>query len=105
MKHLLLSSILMLGNASALAESLLITDARLMEQGLPTDVNYDILVSDGVINRIGENLSEVAADAVIDAASRPVTGAFFAGITALASMKLGWCPILSILDLPTYTPV
>ena len=73
MKHLLLSSILMLGNASASAESLLITDARLMEQGLPTDVNYDILVSDGVINRIGENLSEVAADAVIDAAGRPVT--------------------------------
>jgi imidazolonepropionase-like amidohydrolase len=89
MKHLLLSSILMLGNASALAESLLITDARLIEQGFPTDANYDILVSGGVINRIGENLSEVAADAVIDAAGRPVTGAFFAGITALGLNEIG----------------
>lgn len=89
MKTLLLSVILILGNTSALAESLLITDARLIEEGLSSNINYDILVSGGVINRIGEDLSGAAADTVINAASRPVTGAFFAGITALGLNEIG----------------
>lgn len=89
MRSLLLLVVLFLGSTTAAAESLLITDARLLERGASSQATYDILISDGVITAVDEDLKKVPADAVIDAAGRPVTGAFFAGVTALGLNEIG----------------
>lgn len=89
MRPLLLFAALLLGSTTASAESLLITDATLLEQSASASTTYDILIADGVIAQISEDLEGTAADTVIDAAGRPVTGAFFAGITALGLNEIG----------------
>tara|TARA_Y100000385_G_scaffold53362_1_gene50778 strand:- start:1917 stop:3152 length:1236 start_codon:yes stop_codon:yes gene_type:complete len=89
MRSLFLSVVLVLSSSITSAESLLITNASLIERGCSSDVTHDILISDGVISRIAEGLIETPADNVIDAAGRPVTSAFFAGITALGLTEIG----------------
>ena len=89
MRRLLLLAILLLGSATTGAESLLITDARLLERGVSSGTTYDILIANGVIERVAQDLKDASADAVIDAAGRPVTGAFFAGVTALGLNEIG----------------
>ena len=89
MRNLFLSVVLLLSSGITSAESLLIANASLIERGSSSDVTHDILISDGVISRIAEDLTETPADNVIDAAGRPVTSAFFAGITALGLTEIG----------------
>ena len=51
MRPLVLLAVLLLGNVTALAESILITNATLLERGASVDT-YDILIADGVIEHI-----------------------------------------------------
>ena len=71
---------LLLGSTSQ-AASLLITNG-LVFTGDDTPPNQlDILIVDGLIEAVARDLSTAEADQLIDAAGRPVTPAFFAGIT------------------------
>jgi len=88
MKPLVLLAILMLGSATASAESILITNATLLERGASVGT-YDILIADGVIEQVTQDLAGAAVDVEIDAGGRPVTSAFFAGITALGLNEIG----------------
>ena len=56
----------------------------------------DILIVDGRIEAVGERLAIDDADSIIDAAGRPVTSAFFAGITATGLVKSVRCMRRSI---------
>jgi len=88
MRPLVLLAVLLLGNMTALAESILITNATLLERGASVDT-YDILIADGVIEQVTQGLAGAAVDIAIDAEGRPVTSAFFAGITALGLNEIG----------------
>ena len=87
MKKLLIALCATLVCDSLWADSLLITDAKLYDPA--TENPIDILVVDGFIEAIGENLDQENADQVIDAAGRPVTPALFAGITATGLSEVG----------------
>lgn len=89
MRQLIVAVALLLATNVTLGESLLITNANLIERGASSSNTLDILISDGDIARIDEDISAANADTVIDAAGRPVTGAFFAGITALGLNEIG----------------
>jgi len=103
MKPLVLLAILMLGSATASAESILITNATLLERGASVGT-YDILIADGVIEQVTQDLAGAAVDVEIDAGGRPVTSAFFAGITALGLNEIGWFTTPSIPGFKLYTP-
>ena len=79
---------LLLGSTSQ-AASLLITNG-LVFTGDDTPPNQlDILIVDGLIEAIARDLSTAEADQLIDAAGRPVTPAFFAGITVAGLSEIG----------------
>ena len=88
-RALLACPIILLAAASVRADSLLITDAMVFAgDDSPAD-RQDILIVDGRIETVGERLAIDDADSVIDAAGRPVTPAFFAGITATGLSEIG----------------
>lgn len=89
MRQLILFVALLVCGTGTLAESVLVTNAQLIERDTPPGMTFDILVSDGVIARIDMDIDATASDSVIDAAGRPVTGAFFAGMTALGLNEIG----------------
>ena len=79
---------LLLGSTSQ-AASLLITNG-LVFTGDDTPPNQlDILIVDGLIEAVARDLSTAEADQLIDAAGRPVTPAFFAGITVAGLSEIG----------------
>ena len=79
---------LLLGSTSQ-AASLLITNG-LVFTGDDTPPNQlDILIEDGLIEAVARDLSTAEADQLIDAAGRPVTPAFFAGITVAGLSEIG----------------
>ena len=79
---------LLLGSTSQ-AASLLITNG-LVFTGDDTPPNQlDILIEDGLIEAVASDLSTAEADQLIDAAGRPVTPAFFAGITVAGLSEIG----------------
>ena len=86
---LLTCQMLLWGPASVHAESLLIKDANVFTGDDSPAVRQDILIVDGRIESLGTNLAGSEAQTVIDAAGRPVTPAFFAGITAAGLSEIG----------------
>ena len=87
---LLTCQMLLWGSASVHAESYLIKDANVFTGDDSPAVRQDILIVDGRIESLGTDLAGSEAQTVIDAAGRPVTPAFFAGITAafVSSMRV-----------------
>lgn len=76
--------LLLLSAPAALAQTLFFNDATVYSMGTPPVLQEtDVLVRDGRIAAIGRGLEAPAGAAVIEAAGRPLTPAFFAGITAL----------------------
>lgn len=73
----------------AVAEDLLITNATLHagDGSEPRD-NMDIMIRDGRIDRIGEDLNIRGEVETIDAAGKPVTPGLFAGITNLGLVEV-----------------
>ena len=69
------------GTASVHAESYLIKDANVFAGDDSPAVRQDILIVDGRIESLGTDLAGSEAQTVIDAAGRPLTPAFFAGIS------------------------
>ena len=73
---------------SALADSVLVTNANLMSMGpLGTQHGVSVLIEDDVIADIGTNIT-TAADTVIDANGAIVTPALFAGATATGLVEV-----------------
>lgn len=73
---------------SALADSVLVTNANLMSMGpLGTQHGVSVLIEDDVIADIGTNIT-TAADTVIDANGAFVTPALFAGATATGLVEV-----------------
>ena len=73
---------------SALADSVLVTNANLMSMGpLGTQHGVSVLIEDEVITDIGTNITAVA-DTVIDANGAIVTPALFAGATATGLVEV-----------------
>ena len=73
---------------SALADSVLVTNANLMSMGpLGTQHGVSVLIEDDVITDIGTNIT-TAADTVIDANGAIVTPALFAGATATGLVEV-----------------
>lgn len=73
---------------SALANSVLVTNANLMSMGpLGTQHGVSVLIEDDVIADIGTNIT-TAADTVIDANGAIVTPALFAGATATGLVEV-----------------
>ena len=79
---------LLLGSTSQ-AASLLITNGLVFTGDDAPPSQLDILIEDGLIEAVASDLSTAEADQVIDAAGRPVTPAFFAGITAAGLSEIG----------------
>lgn len=86
---LLTCQMLLWGPASVHAESFLIKDANVFTGDDSPAVRQDILIVDGRIESLGTDLAGSEAQTVIDAAGRPVTPAFFAGITAAGLSEIG----------------
>ena len=80
---------LLWGPASVHAESYLIKDANVFTGDDSPAVRQDILIVDGRIESLGTDLAGSEAQTVIDAAGRPLTPAFFAGITAAGLSEIG----------------
>lgn len=74
---------------STRAETLLITNGNVLIGDDSPASQLDILVEDGRIETVAEDLSSVDADRVIDANGRVVTPALFAGITAAGLSEIG----------------
>ena len=88
-KFLTACLVILLAAANVRADSLLITDGMVFAGDDSPSSRQDILIVDGRIEAIGERLAIDDADSVIDAAGRPVTPAFFAGITATGLSEIG----------------
>ena len=74
----------------AVAQDLLIRDARIHTMDAQDRViDGGVLVRDGVIQRVAADLEAPEGVAVIDATGRPLTPAFFAGITATGLADVG----------------
>ena len=86
---LLTCQMLLWGSASVHAESFLIKDANIFTGDDSPAVRQDILIVDGRIESLGTDFAGSEAQTVIDAAGRPVTPAFFAGITAAGLSEIG----------------
>ena len=71
------------------AETLLITNGSVLIGDDSPAIQLDILVENGLIETVAENLRVVDADRVIDAEGRIVTPALFAGITAAGLSEIG----------------
>ncbi len=71
------------------AASLLITNGTVLTGDDAAPSQLDILIEDGLIEAVASDLSATEADQVIDAAGRPVTPAFFAGISAAGLSEIG----------------
>ena len=71
------------------AASLLITNGMVFTGDDAAPSQLDILIEDGLIEAVASDLSTAEADQVIDAAGRPVTPAFFAGISAAGLSEIG----------------
>ena len=71
------------------AETLLITNGSVLIGDDSPAIQLDILVENGLIETVAENLRFVDADRVIDAEGRIVTPALFAGITAAGLSEIG----------------
>ena len=72
-----------------LADSLLITNAQLFVGDDRKAVQRDILIVDGLVDAVAEDLSVAEADMVLDANGRTVTPTLFAGITAAGLSEIG----------------
>ncbi len=72
-----------------LADSLLITNAQLFVGDDRKALPRDILIVDGLVDAVAEDLSVAEADTVLDADSRTVTPTLFAGITAAGLSEIG----------------
>lgn len=76
-------------SASAWAQTLFINDATVHTMGARSVLQEaDILIRDGVIREVGSGLEAPADAPVIEAAGKPVTPGFFAGITALGLVEI-----------------
>ncbi len=81
---MLLSFSILFIPSSLLAQTLFINDATVHTMGSQSVLQEaDVLIRDGRIHSVGQNLSVPADATVIEANGRPVTPGFFAGITAL----------------------
>ena len=74
---------------SLLADSLLITNAQLFVGDDRKALPRDILIVDGLVDAVAEDLSAAEADMVLDANGRTVTPTLFAGITAAGLSEIG----------------
>ena len=74
---------------SLLADSLLITNAQLFVGDDRKALPRDILIVDGLVDAVAEDLSVAEADTVLDANGRTVTPTLFAGITAAGLSEIG----------------
>lgn len=72
-----------------LADSLLITNAQLFVGDDRKSLPRDILIVDGLVDTVAEDLSATEADTVLDADGRTVTPTLFAGITAAGLSEIG----------------
>ena len=72
-----------------LADSLLITNAQLFVGDDRKALPRDILIVDGLVDTVAEDLSATEADTVLDADGRTVTPTLFAGITAAGLSEIG----------------
>jgi imidazolonepropionase-like amidohydrolase len=72
-----------------LADSLLITNAQLFVGDDRKALPRDILIVDGIVDAVAEDLSVAEADRVLDANGRTVTPTLFAGITAAGLSEIG----------------
>ena len=72
-----------------LADSLLITNAQLFVGDDRKALPRDILIVDGLVDAVAEDLSVAEADTVLDANGRTVTPTLFAGITAAGLSEIG----------------
>ena len=72
-----------------LADSLLITNAQLFVGDDRKALSRDILIVDGLVDTVAEDLSATEADTVLDADGRTVTPTLFAGITAAGLSEIG----------------
>ena len=72
-----------------LADSLLITNAQLFIGDDRKSLPRDILIVDGLVDTVAEDLSATEADTVLDADGRTVTPTLFAGITAAGLSEIG----------------
>jgi len=71
------------------ADSLLITNAQLFVGDDRKALARDILIVDGLVDAVAEDLSVAEADTVLDASGRTVTPTLFAGITAAGLSEIG----------------
>ena len=71
------------------ADSLLITNAQLFVGDDRKALPRDILIVDGLVDAVAEDLSAAEADTVLDANGRTVTPTLFAGITAAGLSEIG----------------
>ena len=74
---------------SLLADSLLITNAQLFVGDDRKALPRDILIVDGLVDAVAEDLSAAEADTLLDANGRTVTPTLFAGITAAGLSEIG----------------
>jgi len=71
-------------------QDLLIRDARIHTMDADASViDGDVLVRDGIVQGVGADLNADAGTQVIDAGGRPLTPAFFAGITSTGLADVG----------------
>lgn len=68
-------------SSTSQAQDLLITNAQLLTQSGSDTAKIDILIEDGVIAEMGVGLEASSNTPVLDADGKPVTPAFFAGLT------------------------
>jgi hypothetical protein len=88
--QLLLLLVLAVAPLLSQAQDLLIRNARVHTMDADNRVlDGDVLIRDGLIERVGEDLESAPSIPVIDAAGRPLTPAFFAGITATGLADVG----------------
>lgn len=72
------------------AQSLFINDATVHTQTSKGVLqNTDVLIRNGLVHRIGDNLDPPADAEVIEAAGRPLTPGFFAGVGSLGLVEIG----------------
>ena len=84
MKRLALALALLAGGGVASAQDLLIRNATVHTAGTQgTLKNADVLVRNGVVQAVGTALAAPAAATVVEADGRPLTPAFFGGITEI----------------------
>jgi len=85
MKRLLIGLLI---TPAALADSILITNAKLMSMGsMGTQDNVSVLIEDGLIAEIDQSIT-ATTDTLIDADGAMVTPALFAGATATGLVEV-----------------